>query len=105
MSNDKSKAPRRAKALYEAIPLSLPKPVDGNKIQACTQRTNEHMHDYFNRLEIAFKENFRCPIDTESTTAAALTLFGTRNGFVEDNFSMGGAGREDGSGSNASHRE
>lgn len=74
MSNDKSKAPGRAKAFHEAIPLSLPKPVDGNKIQARTQRTNEPVHDYFNKLEIAFKENSGCLLDTESTRAAVPTL-------------------------------
>ena len=66
--------PKEKQKLDEAIPLAFPKPVDGDKIQACTQRTNEPMHDNYNRLKIVFKENFRCPSDTESTRGF-LTMF------------------------------
>ena len=46
--------PKEKQTLYEAVPLAFPKPVDGDKIQACTQRTNELMHDNYNRLKNCF---------------------------------------------------
>lgn len=42
-------------------PRAFPKPVDWNKIQFCNisyiQKSDEPVHDYYDRLQIAFKEN------------------------------------------------
>ena len=33
---------------HHTIPRAFPKTVDWNKIQACTQKSDEHVHNYYN---------------------------------------------------------
>jgi len=55
-------APERAASQHQAITVPFPKPAGQNKIQACTEKPDEPIHDYHIRLHIVFKENssFRC---------------------------------------------
>lgn len=47
--------------IHWTIPRAFPKPVDWNKIQFCNisyiQKSDEPVHDYYDRLQIFFKEN------------------------------------------------
>lgn len=46
-----------AKILHWAVPRTFPKPVDWNRIQTCTEKSDETVHDCCNWLQITFKEN------------------------------------------------
>ena len=37
-----------ARQLHQAVPRTFPKPIDWNKIQACTQKSDESVHVYYN---------------------------------------------------------
>lgn len=50
--------------------MAFPKSVDWNKIQAYTQKPVESIHDYYNRLQIVFKENSGLPLDVEFNQVA-----------------------------------
>ena len=52
-----------AKRLHRAILRAFPKPVDWNKLQACIQKSEETVHNYYNRLQIKKKKfwsSFMC---------------------------------------------
>ena len=55
-----------ARQLHGAIPRAFSKSVDWNEIQPCTQNSNEPVHDYYNWLQIIFKENLGLPSDVDS---------------------------------------
>lgn len=64
-----------AKCLQQAIRRAFPKPVDWNKIQACSQKPEETSQDHYNQLQIAFKENSDFPSDVEFTWVAFSCVF------------------------------
>lgn len=51
-----------AKRLHQVIPRAFPKPVDWNKIQTSSQKSDEPAHEYYNQLQIVLKvwSSFRC---------------------------------------------
>lgn len=56
--------------LHWAITAAFP-----NKIQACTQKPDEPVHDYYNQLQIIFKENSYLTVHAESTQVAFHFMF------------------------------
>ena len=56
--------------LYPALTVAFLRPIDWNKIQASTQKSDEPFHGYYNQLQIFFKENSHLPSDVESTWVA-----------------------------------
>ena len=50
-----------ARQLPRAMPRAFPKPTDWNATQARAQKPDEPVHDYYNRLQIVFKENSGLP--------------------------------------------
>lgn len=52
--------------LHQSIPTAFPKAFDWNKIQACTQKPDLPVHDYYNQLKIVFIENSGVLLDVES---------------------------------------
>lgn len=58
-----------------AITVPFPKSVDWNKIQASSQKSDETIHDYYNRLQIVLKENSDPPSDVDFTQAAFNSMF------------------------------
>ena len=65
-----------------AITVVFPKPVDGNKIQVFTQKSDEPVHDYYNWLHIVFKENSGLPSDVETTEIPLISIL--TNGLNQD---------------------
>ena len=66
------------KWLHWAIPRAFPKPVDWNKIQACTQKSDEPVYDSYNRFHIIFKANSGLSSDVDSTHVACNSMFSNR---------------------------
>ena len=64
-----------ATGLHWAIPRAFPKPVDWNRIQACTQKSDETVHDCYSWLQIIFKENSDFPSDVDSTQVGFSSMF------------------------------
>lgn len=64
-----------ARVLHEAVPRAFPKAIDWNKIQACTQKPNEFVHNYYNRLQTVFKENPGIPLSEDSTKVGFNSVF------------------------------
>ena len=62
--------------------MAFPKPVDWNKIQACTQKSGESAHGYYNQLQIVFKGNSGFPSHVDSTWGAFNSMF--TNGLNRD---------------------
>lgn len=42
---------------HREIAAAFPKPVNWNKIQACTQKSDEPVGENYNQFQIVFKEN------------------------------------------------
>ena len=63
-----------AKASHEAIPHAFLEATSWNKIQSCTQ-PEKAVHDYYNMLQIVFKENSVLPSDVGSTQVVFSSLF------------------------------
>ena len=51
----------------QVISMAFSKPVDWNRIQACTQKSDNPIHDYYNQLQIVLKENSTLLSDVDST--------------------------------------
>ena len=45
------------------------------RIQACTQKSYEPVHDYYIQLQVDFKENSGLPLDADSTWVALNVMF------------------------------
>ena len=60
---NRQKAWALAENLHQATAAAFPKSVNGNKIQACTQKSDEPVHNYCNWVQIIFKENSGLPAD------------------------------------------
>lgn len=45
-------------SLHRAVPKAFPRRADWTKIDACTQKTNESVYDFYNRFKHVFEENF-----------------------------------------------
>ena len=71
-----------AEKLHQATSVAFSKPIGGNKIQACTQKSDEPVHDYYNWLQIVPKENSALPSDVESTQVVFNSMF--INGLYQD---------------------
>ena len=63
------------KTLHRATAAAFPKSVAGNKIQACTQKSDEPVHEYYNGLQIIFIENSDIPSDIHSAQVALKSMF------------------------------
>ena len=50
--------------------MTFPESVDWNKIQTHAQKPDQSIHDYYNKLQIVFKENSGLPLDAEITRVA-----------------------------------
>ena len=61
--------------LHQAVPRVSPKPVDWNKTQVYTQKSDETVHDYYNQLQVIFKENSGLPLDVDSTQVVFNSMF------------------------------
>lgn len=46
-----------AEKLHQATSVAFSKPIGGNKIQACTEKSDEPVHDYYDQHCVVFKEN------------------------------------------------
>lgn len=55
--------------------MAFPKPVDWNRIQACTQKSDDPIHDYYNQLQIVLKENSTLLSDVDSTWVSINPMF------------------------------
>lgn len=56
--------------LHRAVTAAFPKPVDWNKVQACTQKPDEPDRNYYNQLQTVSKEDSGPPLEAESTWEA-----------------------------------
>ena len=54
--------------------MAFPKPADWNRIQACTQKSDDPIHDYYNQLQIVLKENSTLS-DVDSTWVSINPMF------------------------------
>lgn len=54
---------------------TFPKSFDWNKIQACTQKSDESVHEYYNWFQIIFKEKSDLPSDVDSTQVAFNSVY------------------------------
>ena len=61
--------------LHQVIPTAFPKPVDWNKIHACTQKSDNPVHDYYNQLQIVLKENSNLLSDVDSIWVSVISMF------------------------------
>lgn len=64
-----------ARDLHQAITVVFPKTVDWNKIQACSQKSDEPVNDYYNQRQIVFKESSCLSSDVDSTQVAFNSMF------------------------------
>lgn len=55
--------------------IVFPKAIYWNKIQACTQKSDEPVYDYYNQLQIVFNKNSGLPLDVESTLVGFNSMF------------------------------
>ena len=53
--------------LDRAILRAFPKPVDWNKIQACTPKSDKSLRDHYSQLQIILKEYSGLSADVDST--------------------------------------
>lgn len=53
----------------------FPKPTVWNKIQVCTQKLDEPVHDNYNWFQVVFKVNSDLSLDFESTQVAFNSMF------------------------------
>ena len=60
---------------HQVISMAFPKPVDWNRIQACTQKSDDPIHDYYNQLQIVLKENSTLLSDVDSTWVSINPMF------------------------------
>lgn len=54
--------------------MAFPKPGDGNKVEACTQKPDESAHGYDDGLQTDFKDILVFPLAIESTQAVFNSL-------------------------------
>ena len=60
---------------FLAVPKAFPNPVDWNKIQACTWKSDEYVYDYYNQLQIVSKKNSGLPSDVDNTAVVFNYMF------------------------------
>lgn len=64
----------QAWAIARPLHWAFPKRVDQNKIQACIQKSDEPVHNYYNQLQI-LKENSGLPSNVDSTWGVFYFMF------------------------------
>lgn len=60
--------------LHQAVTIAFPKPAASNRIQACSQKSDELVNNYYDWLQFVFKKDSGLPLPVGYTPLAFISM-------------------------------